>query len=1024
MSSKPVSIFISVLFGAGALFAADKTAAINFNRDIRPILSDKCFHCHGPDKNNRKAKLRLDTAEGATGERDGTFPIVPGDLAKSELIHRILSKDSDEMMPPPESNKTLSVGEIDLLKRWIQQGAKYEGHWAYLPPQRPALPTVKNSKWVRNDIDAFILEKLEKNKLKPSEEADRRTLIRRLSFDIRGVPPSPSEVEAFIADKSQDAYEKLVDRLLASPQFGERMAIHWLDLVRYADTVGYHGDQNVSVWPYRDYVIRSFNSNKRFDQFTIEQIAGDLLPNATLEQKVASAYNRIHMMTGEGGAQDKEYRVKYFADRVRTTGSVWLGSTVGCAECHDHKFDPFTAKDFYSFGAFFADLKEKGFYPGGNWEPVIEVPTEEQSARLKKLNGELSKLEKAFNAPDPKMDAAQTVWEQGQTTALAREPFNWTTAKVKKTTAKNGTKFQNENDGSVLTSGPNPDKEIFTITLPTDLTNITALRLETLTHPSFPNQSLARGNGNFVLTGVEINVLENAAEPRNVKIARAAASFEQDTHPITLAIDSDPGTGWATSGHTIAANRQAAFVFEKPIAGGAGTVVTVLLKHESQYAGHNIGRFRLSFSTEADPKLPGSHVPEKIAAIFAVAAGERSEGQRNELKKFFRESSPELADLRNKVQSARTARDDYKKQFPTTLVSVSEEPKETRIKPRGNWMDDSGEVVIPATPKFLPGPDSTKERLTRMDLAKWLVSRQNPLTARTMVNRFWRIYFGTGISKVLDDIGSQGEWPGHPELLDYLSVEFMDSGWDMKHTIRLMVTSSTYRQNSLVKEDLREKDPFNRLLARQSRFRVPAEVVRDNALSISGLLSPTMYGRSARPYQPPGYYAQLNFPKREYEPDKGDNQYRRGVYTHWQRTFLHPTLMSFDAPSREECTAERPRSNTPLQSLALLNDPTFVEAARVFAANIIKQGGSTEEGRLKWAYRQALSREPDVIEQKELLNLLRHHREIYSADTAAAEQLAKVGDAPASKDIESKELAAWTSVSRTILNLHETITRF
>ncbi|MBA4149320.1 MAG: DUF1553 domain-containing protein [Verrucomicrobia bacterium] len=1024
MSSKRITLFVSFLFGCGSLIAADKDSTVHFNRDIRPILSDNCFNCHGPDQNTRKAKLRLDTPEGAFTERGGLVPITPGTLEKSEVFHRIVSKDPDDLMPPPESNKTLSAKEIDLLKRWIEQGARYEGHWAYIPPQRTKAPSIKNKKWGRNEIDPFILAKLEGNKLKPSPEADRRTLIRRLNFDLVGLPPKPGEVEAFVADKSPKAYEKLVDRLLASPQFGERMAVHWLDLVRYADTVGYHGDQLVSIWPFRDYVIKAFNSNKSFDQFTIEQIAGDLLPDATQEQKVASAYNRLHMMTGEGGAQDKEYRAKYFADRVRTTGSVWLGVTLGCAECHDHKFDPFSAKDFYTFGAFFADLKEKGYYPSGKWEPFMEVPNEEQSVRMTKLNATVARLEKEFNAPNADLDSAQKVWEKKQQAALKKEPFAWTTATIKKTVAKNKTALAGQPDGSVLTSGPNPDKEIYTITIPTDLTNISALRLEALTDPGFANQSLSRANGNFVLTGVEVRVQESGVARRNVKIVRAVADFEQEHHPISLAIDGKPDTGWAVSGHTQAANRQAAFIFDQPIAGGADTILTVILKHESQYGQHSIGRFRLSLSTEEEPKLPGAILPEKLVAILEQPESERSNAGKNELARFFRDSAREVAELRKKLSDARTARDEFKKQLPTTLVSVSEAPKETRIVPRGNWMDDSGEVVLPATPHFLPGPDGSDRRLTRMDLAQWLVSRENPLTARAFVNRLWRMYFGIGLSKVLDDIGSQGEWPTHPELLDNLAVEFMESGWDMKHMVRLMVTSSAYRQGSVGNEKLRETDPFNRLVARQSRFRIPAEMVRDNALSVSDLLSPTMYGASAKPYQPPGYYAQLNFPKREYQPDKGDNQYRRGVYTHWQRTFLHPMLMSFDAPSREECTAERPRSNTPLQSLVLLNDPTFVEAARVFAEKIIQQGGATEDARLKWAYRRALSRDPNKTEQRMLLGLLKEHRGVYTADKAAAEEIIKVGDAPTAREIDPTELAAWMSISRTILNLHETITRF
>lgn len=1014
----------SGIFLVSAMSVVAESNPIQFNRDIRPILSDNCFRCHGPDKNARKAKLRLDTESGLFTNTEKSIPVVPGKLDKSEVFRRITTKDPDDLMPPPDSGKKLTQDQITLIKQWIQQGAKWEGHWAYIPPKQTPPPKVKNKKWARNSVDHFILARLESKGLKPSPEADKRVLIRRLSFDLIGIPPTPEEVQAFLSDKSEDAYEKLVDRLLASPRYGERMTMRWLDLVRYADTVGYHGDRPVSIWPYRDYVIKAFNSNMPFDRFTTEQIAGDLLPNATIDQKTASGYNRLNMMTEEGGAQDKEYRAKYFADRVRTTGSVWLGSTLGCAECHDHKFDPFTTKDFYSFGAFFADLKEKGYYQGGLWDPFMELPSEQQTAEMKRFDESIAELKKALETSTPEIDLAQKKWETDTAAKLENEQFIWSTVKPAKMTSKGGAKLTLQEDQSVLLSGKNPEDDIYTLTLHPEQTNITAVRLEALTHSSLANQSLSRGNGNFVLTEFELKVATtNDAKPRAVKIARALADFEQQGHPVALAIDGKKDTGWAVEGHVHKKDRQAVFILTEPFAGGPGSTLIIRLEHESQYKQHNIGRFRLSLTSAKEPSVPSVTLPGNIITLLKLPANERNKEQNAELAKHYRGIAPELDGARKKLAEVQKQKEELQKQITTTLVSVSIEPREIRIKPRGNWMDDSGEIVTPALPQFL-SPSKESRRLTRIDLAQWLVSKDNPLTARVMVNRLWKMCFGTGLSKTLDDIGLQGEWPTHPELLDNLALEFMESGWDIKHMVRLLVTSSAYRQSSTGDEKLRELDPFNRLIARQSRFRLDAEMVRDNALATSGLLSSTMYGPSAKPYQPAGYYAQLNFPKREYEADHGDNQYRRGVYMHWQRTFLHPMLLAFDAPSREECTAERPRSNTPLQSLVLLNDPSYVEAARVFAEKIMTQGGANERDRLKWAYQRALSREPNKQELEALMNLRQKHVEKYKADTKAAEELLKTGDSPVQKNLDQAELAAWTSVSRTILNLHETITRF
>jgi mono/diheme cytochrome c family protein len=768
-----------------ALLAAPAPAApepVEYNRDVRPILADHCFACHGPDKNTRKAGLRLDTPEGATGPREGGPVVVPGKPADSELVKRIGHDDLKQRMPPAKFGKPLTPAEIAVLTRWVEQGAKYQDHWSRLPVRRPPLPEVRGKEWVRNPIDAFVLARLEKEGLKPSPEADRRTLLRRLSFDLTGLPPTPEEVDAFLADNSSDAYEKQVDRLLASPHYGERMTVFWLDLVRYADTNGYHGDNHHDIALYRDYVINSFNANKRFDQFTVEQLAGDLLPDATLEQKIASGYNRLLMVTREGGAQAREYQAKYAADRVRNASVVWLGATLGCCECHDHKFDPFAQKDFYRFAAFFADIQEVAV----GEQPPFLLPTEEQKKQLADLDARL---------------------------ALA---------------------------GKVL-----------------------------------------------------------AAEP------------------------------------------------------ALGPLVGVRKEQAGLQARRN-----------------------------AVVA-----------------------------------------QVPKTLISVSGTPRTMRVLPRGNWLDESGEIVEPGTPASLPPLGVSGRRATRLDLARWLTTKEHPLTARVFVNRAWALFYGRGLVTTMDDLGSQGAWPTHPELLDFLAAEFVDGGWDVKRLVRLLVTSSAYRQASRADERLRQRDPYNALLARQDRHRLDAEMVRDNALAVSGLLKDRVGGPSVKPYQPRGYWAYLNFPTREWENGHGDDLYRRGLYTYWCRTFLHPGMRAFDAPSREEACVERPRSNTPQQALVLLNDPVFVEAARALAERGLRDGGKDDGERIAYLFRRALQRKPTPEEAGVLTALLEKHRTQYRADKKAAGELLHTGERPVPPDLDAAELAAWTSVCRVLLNLHETITR-
>ena len=793
--SRPVNfrpfIFLPLLVSLARADDAALPEKIEFNRDVRPILSDTCFKCHGPDKKHREADRRLDTRDGALAENESVRAIVPGKLAESDAHVRIHSADADEQMPPRKSGKKLTARQIAILDRWIEQGAEYQPHWAYIVPVRPAVPPADDAAFVKNPLDALVLARQRELGLAHAAEADRTTLIRRVSLDLTGLPPTPAEVAAFAADQSADAYEKLVDRLLASPAYGERMAIGWLDLVRYADSIGYHSDNPRNVWPYRDYVIRAFNENLPFDRFTIEQLAGDLLPNPTSDQKVASGYNRLLLTTEEGGAQPKDYESRAVTDRVRSIGTTWLAQTTGCCQCHDHKFDPILTRDFYRLGAFFADVKEAAI---GKREDGMLVATPEEEAKVKAFDARIAALEAEVNA------------------------------------------------------------------LPKDL-------------------------------------------------------------PKAL-------------------------------------------------------------------PLPG------------------------------------FEDARIWIEDAREERKKFVAPLAKCLVTEAAAPRTVRVLPRGDWLNETGEVVEPGVPAFLPQPaNADGHRLSRLDLARWIVARDNPLTARVFVNRLWKQFFGIGLSKVLDDVGAQGEPPVNPALLDWLACEFMDSGWDVKRLVRLMVTSGTYRQSSFAPKTLVERDPFNRELARQSRFRLDAEIVRDNALAIAGLLVRKIGGPSVKPYQPAGYWENLNFPLREWHADTGDDQWRRGLYTWWQRSYLQPSLLAFDAPSREECTAERTRSNIPQQALALLNDPTYVEAARVFAARIVREGGADTAQRIAWAYRQALGRAPRADELRVTMALFGKHLALYANDAPAAEQLVKAGLAPAAKDVNVSELAAWTSVARVILNLHETITR-
>ncbi|MEI6234834.1 MAG: PSD1 and planctomycete cytochrome C domain-containing protein [Planctomycetota bacterium] len=988
---------------------------VEFNRDVRPIFSDNCFYCHGPDKTHRKAKLRLDVREDALAKE----AFVPGKSEASELIKRLFSTDKEQVMPPPDAHKTLSVRDKDILKLWIQQGAEYQLHWSYEKPVKAAIPAGENG------VDVLVQKRLAEIGLKPSQEADKHTLIRRLYSDLLGLPPKPDEVAAFLKDTSPKAYENVVERLLANPHYGERMAISWLDVVRFADTIGYHSDNPRNVSPYRDYVIRAFNENKRFDRFTLEQVAGDLLPDSNTEAKVGSAFNRLLLSTEEGGAQPKDYESRMLTDRVRAVGAAWMGQTTGCCQCHDHKFDPISQRDFYALGAFFADIKEPIL---GRREDGMVVLDAEQQKKSDGIDARLTELRAEFNKPRPELAVAQAEWEKAAEHAIT-DSTGWDV--LKPVTAKSGKtniKLKSDADGIVRAEidekrnarKQNDGTENYTVTVKLPKKGVTGFRIDALkekaTHIGFA------GNGNFVLSEVSISDLQKAP----VKIAHASATYEQETLNASKAIDGildQKANGWSVLGGN--GTDQSLYLELTEATAAPDATFTFLLTFN---AGDNqaIRNLRISATTAAAPiRAPATALPAKdVIAVLKVAKEKRNAAQQTTLANAFKQITPTLNDLRTKISVAEKERTDFDKSAPKCLVTISTPQKRTvKILARGNWMDETGEVVKAALPHYLPQPKIEGREATRLDLAQWLVSKENPLTARTVMNRMWKQFFGMGLSKVLDDLGAQGEPPVNPALLDWLACEFVDSGWDFKHMVRTVVSSRTYKQVSTASKDLVLADPYNRELARQSRFRIDAELVRDNALAVSGLLVPKIGGPSVKPYQPERYWENLNFPTREYQNDSGESQYRRGLYTWWQRSFLHPSMAAFDAPSREESCADRNRSNIPQQALVLLNDPTYVEAARALASRILSESKGATDERIKWAFQQVLQRDPTADEAKTVATLFDKQLADYNKDPKEAESLLRTGIAPVSAALNKSELAAWTHVARVLLNLHETITR-
>jgi mono/diheme cytochrome c family protein len=1043
------------VFASGQQSKPGRTPA-DFNREIRPILSDNCFACHGPDEQQRKARLRFDTKEGAFA-RPGV--IVPGDAANSRLIKRITSKDPDTVMPPPDSGHKLSEQQIGLISRWIDEGANWNTHWAWLAPQRTEPPKIGNPAWARNAIDNFIHARLEKEGLKPSPEADRTTLLRRVTLDLTGLPPTPAEVDAFLADKSPNAYDKVVDRLLGSEHYGERMAMQWLDLARYADTHGFHIDSHRDMWPWRDWLINAFNSNKPFDQFTSEQLAGDLLPNATTEQKIASGFNRNHMINFEGGAIPEEYLTEYVVDRVETTANTWMAMTMGCARCHTHKYDPITQKEFYQFFAFFNSVGELGLDgQRGNAKPFLPLPTEEQKKKQEELSKAIRALEESLS--DKQITPLQEAWEQtlaGKTAAAPREDLS-ALFDLDGSLADSSGNFQHgrTRTGDPTFGGGMVSRAVFfdgqtevgfghhkTIAHDQPFTIAFWMRPGLGKIGNYVLQQIAdeqtRRGFELIFEATQLVDIQRWAAPLTIRLIshwpdsaiqlRTKERFTSgEWKHLTIASD---GSGKA-AGVKIFLNGKLseAEINQDNLSGSLSNQAELALGNKQTGRAYSGGlddlRIYRRVLTSQEIEQLAVHFP--INTILSGVSGKRTKEESERLRAYFltHVAADTLSQQNADLNRLRREKEALEKSILSVMVmNEQEKPRDTFILARGDYRNRT-EKVSPGVPAVLsPLPQGAPAN--RLTLAKWLTDPAHPLTARVAVNRYWQMYFGHGIVKTSEDFGSQGEPPVHPELLDFLATEFIRSGWNIKAMQKLIVTSATYRQSSRVTPEPIEKDPENRLLARGPRFRLPAETVRDNALAVSGLLNQKIGGPSVSPYHPKGLWEEMafgdGFSAQEYVQSHGADLYRRSLYTFWKRTVPPPTLVTFDAPDREKCVARRPLTNTPLQALILLNDPTYVEAARALAERALREGGKDTGSRITFAFRMATARKPSAEELRVLNELLKQQLRHYRSDQKAADQFLKVGESPVAAKFVRSELAAWTMVMSAILNLDETITK-
>ncbi len=1030
---------------------------VDFQRQIRPILSDACFTCHGPDEKQRMANLRLDTRDGAFAERPGYRILAPGDPAASRLYQRI-SATGATRMPPPGHHKSLTAAQVAVIRRWIEQGADWKTHWAFVAPRRPAEPEVRDRAWPRNPIDRFVLARLEAEGLKPSPEADRATSIRRLSLDLTGLPPAPAEVDAFLKDRAPDAYEKAVERLLASPHHGERLAMEWLDLARYADTHGYHIDSHRDMYHWRDWVVRAFNANMPYDRFTVEQLAGDLLPSPSREQLLATGFNRNHMINYEGGAIAEEYQVEYVVDRVETTSMVWLGLTMGCSRCHDHKYDPISQKDFYRFFAFFNTISEKGLDGRtGNAEPMLTMPAPEQKSVLAEIESSIAARQKQM--PAAEIAALQAEWEKSRAATLPVEPRDGLAAHYELDDHLSDTSGKYRHARLVRGEATYGEGMIGR-----------AASLTGETHVRFGDAGAWDRGDRFAIafwarwsTNKEVLLLHkiNSAAARQgweiesdefapladlkrgsrlvarfihrwpesaIQVRTKDRFFLNEWHHIVVAHD---GSGRAAGVRIYLDGKpQDIEVVQDSLAGSFRT--TAPLDSGDKAVGNaykgTLDDLRL-YDRVLEPgeiAVLARHHP--IRSLLTSGSARRSNAQRDRLRDYFlsNDAPEKFRTLYADVNRLRAEKAQLEKNIPNSMVMRElAAPRETYVLGRGDYRNRT-EKVAAGAPSVLP-PLPPEAPPNRLGLARWLVDPSHPLTARVAVNRLWQMYFGTGLVKTAEDFGSQGEPPSHPELLDWLATEFVRSGWDVRAIERLIATSAAYRQSSRATPELVARDPENRLLARGPRFRLAAEVVRDNALAASGLLNREMGGAGVYPYQPKNVWEDIAYgdvySAQRYAQSRGADLYRRSMYIFWKRTAPPPSLAAFDAPDREKCLARRARTNTPLQALVLMNDPTYVEAARALAGRVMREAGADPSRRIGAAFRYVVARPPNTREVRLLSDLARAQLAAYKRDPASARALLDVGESKPEPGVDPAELAAWTMVASTILSMDEAITK-
>jgi hypothetical protein len=1032
---------------------------IEFNRDIRPIFSDKCYTCHGPDKSHRVTEFHFDVEESAKQDLgNGHFAVFPGDLTRSALIQRVTETDVKRRMPPASTGRNLTEREISLLKKWVEQGAKWEKHWSFEPPQRPQVPAVTNTTWVRNPIDNFVLSRLDKEGLKPSREADRLTLLRRVTLDLTGKGPTQAEMDAFLADRSPQAYEKVVDRLLTSPHYGERMAMPWLDASRYADTDGYQVDYERYMWRWRDWVIDAFNRNMPFDQFTVEQLAGDLLPNPTLDQKIATAFNRNHRTNGEGGIIAEEFAAEYVVDRVATTSSVFLGLTMGCARCHDHKYDPLSQKEFYQFFAYFNNVPELGRARRGNSDPFIKAPTPQEQVELGKMDDQIKAAHARYTKIEPAVSAAEAAWLK---TFAGGQPRQWAPSRgLVSYFALDGNL-----EGKVMPNGTDDAK---VPVAPATWKNGSKFA------PGVIGQAANFDGANFIEAG-DIGGFDD-----NSKVTMSAWIYPTsgDGAILTKTVDEPEGKGynfhlkdgklaidiafrWIDHGLRVESEKPLELNRWHHVAfsyGGArasrsvsfyvdgerqGTKILMDILNESPRLkeplriGGGTGPANRFHGMIADVRIYNREVTlEEVGILSAsrslnelatVPVSQRTPAEANKIRSAFLENgaSPDIRATAEEVFDAQERRDKFYERISTLMVMQEMPvPRETHVLLRGSY-DAPGDVVTPNVPAILPPVPADFPR-NRLGLARWLVSASNPLTARVAVNRFWQMYFGQGIVKTVDDFGSQGDAPSNPELLDWLATEFVRTGWNIREMQRTIVLSATYRQTSEASPELIQRDPENRLLARGARFRLPAETVRDQALAAAGLLVENVGGPSVMTYQPEGLWADLiqdGVGRDHYVQDHGDKLYRRSLYTFWKRTIPPPTMANFDAPTRDSCILQRSTTNSPLQALDLMNDVIYLEAARVLGQRMVKEGGTAPDKRIAFAFRLTTGRVPTAKETGVLSGVLHDAQDRFQTKPESALKLLAQGEYPRDPKLDVKELAAYTEVASLILNLDETLSR-